>query len=119
MVVKGGLATYKTYEIKAYVDAHLDSVIRMDALYDIAGLSKGHFHKAFLATFGMNPLTYINGRRVDMACHELEDTEKPLAQIAQDFGYADQPHFTKRFRKVTGMTPRTWRMEYQHATSMQ
>jgi AraC family transcriptional regulator len=114
MVVKGGFARYKERLIREYIDAHLDGLIRMDALYEIAGLSKSHFHRAFTATFGMNPGTYINRRRVGMACHRLEETDEPLVQIALGCGYADHPHFCKRFLKVTGLTPKKWRMEYGH-----
>ena len=112
MVVKGGLATHKERSIRAYIEAHLDGLIRMEPLYEIAGLSKSHFHRAFMATFGMKPTDYINRSRVGMACHRLEETDEPLSQIALGCGYADHPHFCKRFFKVTGVTPKAWRMEY-------
>jgi AraC family transcriptional regulator len=112
MVAKGGLAKWKKRSIRDYIDVHLESLIRMESLYTIAGLSKGHFHKAFLATFGTCPGDYINRRRVKMACRFLEETDEPIAQIAVRCGYADQPHFGKRFLKGTGYTPKQWRMEY-------
>ncbi len=114
MMAKGGLAVWKERSIRTYIDTHLENVIRMESLYTIAGLSKGHFHKAFVATFGMNPGDYINSRRVAVACRWLEDTDEPLAQIAMRCGYSDQPHFGKRFLKGTGYTPKRWRMEYGH-----
>ncbi len=115
MYKRGGLATCKENSVKAYIDAHLDERISMEPLYKLVGLSRGHFHKAFLATFGMNPGDYINRKRVEWACRWLEESNEPQAQIAHGCGYADQPHFIKRFRKVTGTTPKQWRMEYGHA----
>src|SRR5277367_4602702 len=96
---KGGLAKWKERTLRIYIDEHLFSLIRMEPLYEIAGLSKGHFHKVFMATFGANPTNYINRRRVEMACHRLEETDEPLVQIALDCGYADHPHFGRRFLK--------------------
>jgi AraC family transcriptional regulator len=114
MVVKGGLARYKERLIREYMNVHCEEHIRMDELYRIADLSKSHFHKAFMATFGVTPTEYINRRRVGLACQRLEETDEPLTQIALDCGYADHPHFGRRFLKVTGLTPRQWRMEYGH-----
>lgn len=111
---RGGLAAYKRHLIVEYIEANLDSLIRMEPLYEIANLSKSHFHKAFLATFECTPTSYINRKRVEATCHLLEESDRPLSQIALKCGYADFPHFCRRFRKVTGMTPRTWRMEYGH-----
>jgi hypothetical protein len=33
----------------------------------------------------------------------------PLGQIAVDCGFADQAHFTKLFRRLTGESPGEWR----------
>jgi AraC family transcriptional regulator len=32
-----------------------------------------------------------------------------MAQIAQDWGFADQPHLTRVFTRLTGETPGAWR----------
>jgi len=36
-------------------------------------------------------------------------TDKPLAEIALDCGLTDQPHLTRLFRRVVGMSPGAWR----------
>jgi AraC-like DNA-binding protein len=36
-------------------------------------------------------------------------TDKPLSEIAAECGLADQPHFTRLFRRVVGESPAAWR----------
>jgi len=39
------------------------------------------------------------------ALTELSDTQRPLADIAQDLGFCDHAHFTTTFTKRFGHTP--------------
>jgi AraC-like DNA-binding protein len=48
-------------------------------------------------------------RRVELAAQYMLQTEVPLSDIALQFGFADQPHLCKHFRKITGQTPAAWR----------
>jgi len=44
--------------------------------------------------------------RFDRACSLLEGAASPsLAAIAYECGYSDQPHFTREFRALAGITP--------------
>jgi len=36
-------------------------------------------------------------------------TEYPLSQLALDCGFTDQPHLTRLFRRIVGITPAAWR----------
>src|SRR5262249_47654733 len=45
-LVRGGLAPWQIARIRAHIDAHLDSTIRMRDLAAIANLSTGHFSRS-------------------------------------------------------------------------
>jgi AraC family transcriptional regulator len=46
---------------------------------------------------------------VERACHDLANTELPLADIALAAGFCDQSHFTRTFRRVIGVAPSQYR----------
>jgi len=45
-----------------------------------------------------------------MSCSALVFSRKTLAEVASDFGFADQSHFTKEFRRIIGEMPRAPRV---------
>ena len=54
---------------------------------------------------GLSPKWLIQRRRLHEASERLRSGPGDLAGVAHDLGYADQAHFTRDFRLVTGMTP--------------
>ncbi|MGB0099113.1 MAG: helix-turn-helix domain-containing protein, partial [Nocardioides sp.] len=55
---------------------------------------------------GLSPKWLIQRRRLHEAAERLRADERPdLARVAADLGYADQAHFGRDFRAVTGLTP--------------
>ncbi|MGB0101461.1 MAG: helix-turn-helix domain-containing protein [Nocardioides sp.] len=55
---------------------------------------------------GLSPKWLIQRRRLHEAAERLRDDARPdLARVAADLGYADQAHFGRDFRAVTGLTP--------------
>jgi AraC-like DNA-binding protein len=55
---------------------------------------------------GLTPKWLIQRRRLQEAAERLTDPDRPdLARVAAYLGYADQAHFGRDFRTVTGLTP--------------
>ncbi|MDR1190096.1 MAG: helix-turn-helix transcriptional regulator, partial [Verrucomicrobiales bacterium] len=47
--------------------------------------------------------------RVELAAKLLQDTERPLVDIAGECGFCDQSYFTHVFQQAKGQTPRQFR----------
>jgi transcriptional regulator GlxA family with amidase domain len=60
----------------------------------------------------MTPMEYLRTVRMQAAQKLLTTTAQSLAQISVSVGCADQSHFTKRFREITGMTPAAYRRRF-------
>jgi AraC family transcriptional regulator len=63
------------------------------------------FRKKYHCTMG----EYRQRLRVEFACRELAKPQHSLAQIALAAGFANQAHFSKTFKQLTGMTPANYR----------
>jgi len=72
-------------------------------------MSEPHFRRVFKEMVGISPITHCEQMRMRMACQMLVSTSQRISEIAQRLGYADPLYFTKRFRKVIGTTPRSYR----------
>jgi transcriptional regulator GlxA family with amidase domain len=108
---RSGLATWQQKRVVAYVEANIGSNIRVIDLARIVRLSKGHFFRAFRESFGEPPMAYVVKRRVVLGQELLRKSRAPLSQIALACGMCDQPHFTRLFHRIVGVSPGLWRRQ--------
>ena len=108
-IVRGGLAAWQRKRVVAYVEANVGSDIRVPDLSNVVGLSTGHFFRAFRESFGESPLAYVTRQRILHSQQLMLRSRAPLSQIALDCGMCDQPHFTRVFRRIVGISPGLWR----------
>ncbi len=96
-----------------YVDDHFVSEITAAKLADLAGLSAPHFNRLFRRVLRLSPMEYVLSLRIQEAQRLLATTPATMSEIAAAIGFYDQSHFTKRFRKITGMTPLAYRRSFR------
>src|SRR5271165_2639054 len=104
-----GLSSERLKRVQDYIEAHLDEDLSLTALADIACLSPYHFSRSFKESIGVGPQRYVIQRRLERAKTLMRCTHEPLAQIAQEAGFADQSHLTSIFRREMGVTPGRFR----------
>lgn len=79
------------------------------ALSRIADVHPVHLTRTFRRFHGCTPAEYAVRVRLARAASLLSRTRRPLVEIAIDAGFADQSHFTTRFRAVYGLPPGEFR----------
>jgi AraC family transcriptional regulator len=104
-----GLPRGRLRRVLDHVEAHLGEEMTLAELAGIACLSPFHFSRCFKRTVGVGPQRYVLRRRIERAREMIRRTDEPLASVAQALGFADQSHFTKAFRRETGLTPARFR----------
>jgi AraC family transcriptional regulator len=112
-----GLAGWRVKRVAAFVEANIDSSIRVGDLARIVLLSTSHFCRAFKQTFGETPLRYVTRQRMRRAQAIMVCSRDSLAKIAVDCGMCDQAHFSRVFRRIVGVNPGAWRRVRAGATS--
>lgn len=67
----------------------------------LAGVFRQHYH----CSVG----EYVRRLRIEFASRELSQTSAPLIDIALAAGFAHQSHFSRTFKRLTGLTPAQYR----------
>jgi AraC-like DNA-binding protein len=81
-------------------------VQRVGQVCEKFGLTERTLQRLTRRRIGLSPKWLIQRRRLHEAAERLRDVVRPdLARVAADLGYADQAHFARDWRTVTGLTP--------------
>src|SRR5215469_8010298 len=77
----------------------------LDAIANIAGISKFALTRAFLATTGHTVLAYARARRLSEAAKSLQRGAPSILDVALSVGYGSHEAFSRAFRGHFGLTP--------------
>ena len=95
-----------------YVTSNYHEAISVADLAEQATLSESQLHREFAGRFGITPNQYVREVRIGVARHLLERDELSMAQVASECGFCDQSHFSRQFKKSTGLTPLRYRRRF-------
>lgn len=90
--------------VREYLEDHFAGPVLLEDLSGLAGLSPFHLLREFKQQFGLPPHVFLQQIRVQRA-RELLARGIPIAAVAIDTGFFDQSHFTRVFKRFTGITP--------------
>ena len=93
----------------AHVRRHLDRRISVAELAAVAGLERAWFTTCFRRLTGLTPGAYLLRLRIEQAQIRLRDPARKLETVARETGFHDAFHFSKAFKRLTGLCPRDFR----------
>lgn len=73
------------------------------------GMSRSHFSHYFHARTGLTPARFMTEVRIQEAARGLLATNRPLKQIAGEWGFTNVNHFGKVFRRFLHASPAVYR----------
>jgi AraC-like DNA-binding protein len=98
--------------IRAFIKQHLaDSTLNADVIADAHDISPRQLYR-LCARADISLEQWIISERLERAREELSRNEMrdvPIAAVARRCGFTNSSYFSKRFRTVYGLSPRTWR----------
>lgn len=95
-----------------------DPAAEVSEIVEASGVSHRHFIQVFRAAVGLSPKVFARVQRFQRAIAQLTAPRAPAAAtIALDAGYADQPHFGREFRAMSGLTPSRYRARIPAASN--
>lgn len=92
-----------------FIDQHYGGDLSVKKVAEEAFLSPSRFSHLFTSEMGLPLVKYLTKVRMQNARKILKDSEKSIAQVAQEVGYTDQSYFTKVFKRAEGITPKSFR----------
>ncbi len=80
-------------------------------------LSRRALEQRFRSVLGHSIHDEIQRVRVDLLARMLAETGQSVTEIAQALGFSDASHASRLFHKVKGISPMTYRRQYQHGVT--
>ncbi len=105
-----GRALLRIGEALSHLERNIHCAVNLEELASIAQMSRRSFLRVFQSATGTSPLAWQIDQRISRACALLRHTDKRVTEIAFEMGFNDSNYFTRQFRKVTGFSPRDYRM---------
>ncbi|MGA7382385.1 MAG: AraC family transcriptional regulator [Terriglobales bacterium] len=83
--------------------------LTLEELAREAGVHPVHLSRIFRRCQGEGIGEYVHRLRIRAACEQMLAPQKSMTEISLEIGFADQSHFTRAFRRITGMSPGAFR----------
>jgi len=95
-----------------YIKKHYNEDLNLAVVANYVSLNYYYFSHIFKKITGMSFMDFLLKVRVEKAKELLKNTEDKVIDIAFKVGFQDPKHFTKSFKKVTGISPTQYRRRF-------
>lgn len=95
--------------LKDFLERNITKRVSIDDCCEFVGLEKSQLTTVFKQTFGTSPITYFIQLKIHAAKTMLEKTNTSISEIARTYAFYDPYHFSKTFKKYTGISPTEYR----------
>ncbi len=95
----------------ACIQNNLGNKITTSFIARQSGLHPTYFANLFTRTFNKSPRAFILDRKIEAAKNKLWATDQNMDVIAEALGFSDGFHFSKTFKRLTGIPPKQFRKQ--------
>lgn len=92
-----------------HIHDHPSGDLSLDALAEVAALSRFHFHRVYTAIVGETAANTVRRMRLHRAAVALVQGTEAVAIIARRVGYPNQISFSRAFAGHYGLSPAAFR----------
>ncbi len=93
-----------------YIKNHYQETISLEEISDLAGMTEPSFCRYFKKTTSKTFTQFVNEYRLVHASKLLAENNLPITEIAFECGFQNFSHFSRSFKKFTGVAP----LRYRH-----
>ena len=95
--------------VEQFISNEFGRRLTLSDLAKAAGVSPQYLLKLFRLQRGYTPTRYLYERRLNVAADQLTHTGLSIKEIALYCGFANEFHFSRKFKATYGESPRSWR----------
>lgn len=99
-----------------FLHAHFTQSLSLEQVATEARVHPAHLARSFRQHYHCTIGDYVRQLRIAHACTQLRRSETSLLTLALELGFADQGHFSRTFKQLTGLTPTAFRKSVGSAT---
>jgi AraC family transcriptional regulator len=96
-----------------FLRGHFTERVTLAQVAAAAGVHPVYLAREFRRVHGCTIGEYIRRLRVERARRQLRASDESLAAIAAGAGFSDQSHFSRTFKRLSGMTPASFRASFR------
>jgi AraC family transcriptional regulator len=100
-------------EVTEVLRERFQETLSLKELAESAGVHAVHLARAFRRFHNCTVGEYVRQLRIEFASRQLSSSDTALADIASLAGFADQSHFSRTFKRFTGMLPTEFRNTFR------
>lgn len=93
------------------ISENLDAELLNSQLATVANMATNSFARLFKKEMQITVQQYVQQKRIEKAITLFHHTSYEIEEISAECGFFDRHHFSKIFKKITGMPPARYRLK--------
>ena len=94
-------------------ERYTKELISIETLSNMCDITPEYFRRIFKSFYGISPVKYINNLKITRAKELLKSKMYSVTEALQLSGFAEMSHFSREFKKSTGISPSEYKKSAQ------
>ena len=95
-----------------FMENNVSDKISVDNLSEMFAISRRNFERRFKKATSNTPVEYLQRVKIEAAKKSLESSRENINEVMYSVGYSDSKAFRTMFKKITGLSPVSYRNKY-------
>lgn len=93
-----------------YIERNLGKHLSLEEVAEKAHVTPSYLSRLFKKDAGINFVSYVKKRRIDIAKSLLDHSDMSISNVAMELSYNDPNYFGRTFKEETGLTPSEYKI---------